>query len=265
MLAAGVTTGIMNSTGFGNVAEKAKLGGVAGRNHAIFERVLLRTGVNTAIKGGSLRDNLKDEALCGALAVGQGYIGDYVGAAQGLMRYGGSVLGKTIDYTLNPKLVVNDFKIIKQEASAFGRSIKNFTTNNVKKVQGIINPGKAAAKTGEKITTNIANKSQNYDKNLEHLQQKIGEVQRSLIDNSHFENIGTFNSSPNKPFTGTPANDNSKKASLKLINTPKKEIKKAQNVIDIKPEIPKTNAKVKKSVADQGEKVNNSSIKAEKT
>ncbi|WP_052692899.1 DUF637 domain-containing protein [Rickettsia bellii] len=76
MLTAGVITGVMNGTGFGNVAEKAKLGGVAGRNQAIFERVLLRTTVNTAIKGGSLRDNFKSEALRGALAAGQGYIGD---------------------------------------------------------------------------------------------------------------------------------------------------------------------------------------------
>ncbi|WP_341789108.1 DUF637 domain-containing protein [Rickettsia endosymbiont of Lasioglossum villosulum] len=45
MLAAGVTTGIMNGTGFGNVAEKARLGGVVGRNQAIFERRMLRTGV----------------------------------------------------------------------------------------------------------------------------------------------------------------------------------------------------------------------------
>ncbi|ARD85996.1 hypothetical protein A3306_01810 [Rickettsia bellii] len=87
MLAAGITTGVMNGTGFGNVAEKAKLGGVAGRNQGIFERVLLRTGVNTAIKGGSLRDNFKSEVLHGALAVGQGYIGD-IGQRYGLSERG---------------------------------------------------------------------------------------------------------------------------------------------------------------------------------
>ncbi|HJD60686.1 MAG TPA: DUF637 domain-containing protein [Rickettsia endosymbiont of Columbicola hoogstraali] len=76
MLATGVITGVMNGTGFGNVAEKARLSGVAGRNQGIFERVLLRTGVNTAIKGGSLRENFKGNALRGTLAVGQGYIGD---------------------------------------------------------------------------------------------------------------------------------------------------------------------------------------------
>ncbi|HJD67423.1 MAG TPA: DUF637 domain-containing protein [Rickettsia endosymbiont of Bembidion lapponicum] len=83
MLTAGIMTGVMNGTGFGNVAEKARLGGVAGRNQAIFERVLLRTGVNTAIKGGNIGDNFKGEALRGALAVGQGYIGD-IGQRYGL-------------------------------------------------------------------------------------------------------------------------------------------------------------------------------------
>ncbi|MGI4753485.1 MAG: DUF637 domain-containing protein, partial [Janthinobacterium lividum] len=100
MLTAGITTGVMNGTGFGNVAEKARLSGVAGRNQAIFERVLLRTGVNTAIKGGSLRENFKGEALRGALAVGQGYIGD-IGRRYGLSEGGvakvmmHSVLGGT--------------------------------------------------------------------------------------------------------------------------------------------------------------------------
>ncbi|ABV79856.1 Putative hemagglutinin protein [Rickettsia bellii OSU 85-389] len=87
MLTAGVITGVMNGTGFGNVAEKAKLGGVAGRNQAIFERVLLRTTVNTAIKGGSLQDNFKSEALRGALVAGQGYIGD-IGQRYGLSEGG---------------------------------------------------------------------------------------------------------------------------------------------------------------------------------
>ncbi|WP_341795007.1 DUF637 domain-containing protein [Rickettsia endosymbiont of Rhinocyllus conicus] len=83
MLAAGVITGVMNGTGFGDVAEKAKDVGVTGRNQAIFERMMLRTGVNTAIKGGSLRDNFMGEVLRGALAVGQGYIGD-IGQRYGL-------------------------------------------------------------------------------------------------------------------------------------------------------------------------------------
>ncbi|MGI4753077.1 MAG: hypothetical protein ACRYE8_05075 [Janthinobacterium lividum] len=43
MLAAGVITGVMNGTGFGDVTKKAKDEGVAGRNQAIFERVLIRT------------------------------------------------------------------------------------------------------------------------------------------------------------------------------------------------------------------------------
>ncbi|ABV79854.1 hypothetical protein A1I_07780 [Rickettsia bellii OSU 85-389] len=49
--------------------------------------MLLRTTVNTAIKGGSLRDNFKSEALRGALAAGQGYIGD-IGQRYGLSEGG---------------------------------------------------------------------------------------------------------------------------------------------------------------------------------
>ncbi len=49
MLAAGVISRVMDKTKFGDIAKKVKEIGVAGRNQAIFERVLLCTGVNTAI------------------------------------------------------------------------------------------------------------------------------------------------------------------------------------------------------------------------
>jgi len=87
MLAAGVTTGIMNGTGFGNVNSAAAKLNVNVRNMAIAEQTILRTGVNTAVYGGSLTKNFKREVGLGLLHVGQGYIGD-IGQRYGLSEGG---------------------------------------------------------------------------------------------------------------------------------------------------------------------------------